>query len=375
MSGIYIHIPFCKTKCPYCDFCSSTREFSFSSYVEALKTEINLRYDYIDGKISTIYFGGGTPSLLNADMIHEILELIHEKFKVEKKPEITIECNPDDLTNSYLERLKKAGINRISLGTQSFNDEELRFLGRRHTAKVNHTALERIFASGFENVSIDLMYGLPGSSLKSLKYSIDSVLKYPVNHISAYHLTFEENTHFYSLLKAGILDEITEELSREQYQLLVENLNSNGFEQYEISNFAKGENYSIHNTNYWRGLPYLGIGVSAHSFNGIEREWNIADVDKYMKALKKSEYFSDKEILSRDERYNEYIMTGLRTKWGVSKEKIIKNYSEDRWKYFWSRIGKYLDSGDMIEKNGNYLLSRKGFFISDHIMADLMVVD
>ncbi|MFO8235137.1 MAG: radical SAM family heme chaperone HemW [Bacteroidales bacterium] len=372
MSGVYIHIPFCKKKCPYCDFYSSTKDYSHLFYVEALKREIVLRSRSAGSYIGSVYFGGGTPSLLGPELISQIIEKIREAFKVDNEAEITIECNPDDLSLNYLQNLKAVGINRISLGTQSFNDNELKLLGRRHSVSANHNALGMVFSCGFENVSIDLIYGLPGSSVDTIKKSISEALKYPVKHISAYHLTFEQNTRFYSLLKQGVLKELSEDESKEQYDMLVETLSNKGFEQYEISNFAKEKMYSRHNSIYWKGMPYIGVGASAHSFDGNTREWNVADVKEYIASLNNRIIPSEKEILTEDNKYNEYILTGLRTKWGINKKEILEKFGKQTLENIQTTAQKYIESGDMAENRGNYILTRKGFFIADYITSDLM---
>jgi oxygen-independent coproporphyrinogen-3 oxidase len=375
MAGIYIHIPFCKTKCPYCDFYSIQRESGFKDYIQALLREIDLRSDYIKEPVSTIYFGGGTPSLLKPGFIDEILLKIDQAFNINPSPEITFECNPDDLSLLYTKQLYNAGINRISLGTQSFIDSELEILGRRHSMKKNFEALEAVLSTGFDDVSIDLIYGLPGSSVQRLNESINQVMRFPVNHISAYHLTIEEGTLFHHYWQQGKFKELPEDMSGELFQTVVKKLEANNFEQYEISNFARDGYYSRHNSNYWKDVPYIGLGPAAHSFNGSSREWNVADVKKYISSLNMGEIPAEKEFLSINDLYNEFIMKRLRTSVGLNKEEFIQRFGEEKFSHFLNTVQKYIGADDLTESEGNFFLTESGKFLSDHIIRDLILIE
>jgi oxygen-independent coproporphyrinogen III oxidase len=375
MSGIYIHIPFCRQKCYYCDFYKTVNTSLNKLFLEALKKEILQQKDYLENKpIETIYFGGGTPSVLKGIELSEILEFIHNEFRVTADVEITFEANPDDLTNTYLKSIYNAGINRLSIGIQSIQNEHLKNMNRRHNAGQAIESVENAVKIGINNISVDLIYGLPNLTNKDWSASLNQVFQLPVNHLSAYHLTYHEGTTFYTWLKKGTLKELKELDSISQFNLLVEASKKYGFEQYEISNFAKNKMYSKHNTAYWLGKNYLGLGPSAHSFNGTSRRWNVSHVESYIKAIENKKSYFEEEILSENEKYNEYILTRIRTIWGVSIDFIQDNFGEEKANYFRRNIKKYQSSNLVIQENGVYTLSEKGLFVSDEIMANLMII-
>ncbi|NQU53372.1 MAG: radical SAM family heme chaperone HemW [Bacteroidetes bacterium] len=375
MSGIYIHIPFCRQKCYYCDFYKTVNTSLTDKFLSALKKEVQQRKNYLGNEpIETIYFGGGTPSVLKENELQDILSFLNQEFKVLPNVEITFEANPDDLSESYLKGIYNAGVNRLSIGIQSFQDEYLKKMNRRHNAKQAVESIENAVKIGIKNISADLIYGLPNLTDNDWKASLNQVFQLPVQHLSAYHLTYHEGTAFYTWLKKGTLKELKEADSISQFNLLVEATKKNGFQQYEISNFAKEEMYSKHNTSYWMGKKYLGLGPSAHSFNGDSRRWNVSHVESYIKALDKNQSYFEEEILGANEKYNEYILTRIRTIWGVSINYIQSNFGEEKATHFLKNIEKYKGTELLIHKNDIFTLSRKGLFISDEIMADLMII-
>ncbi|MFW6246136.1 MAG: radical SAM family heme chaperone HemW [Tangfeifania sp.] len=375
MAGIYIHIPFCRQKCYYCDFYKTVNNSLTSQFINTLKKEILLRKDFTEGeKIETIYFGGGTPSVLKKEELEEILHFLKSEFSVLPDAEITFEANPDDLTPGYLNAIFEAGVNRLSIGIQSFQDKYLKKMNRRHSAKQAVYSVLNAEKTGFRNISADLIYGLPNLTIKEWRQSLNEVFQLPVNHLSAYHLTYHEGTPFYTWLKKGTLKELSEQQSVEQFNVLIDKCREAGFEQYEISNFARNQEYSKHNTAYWTGQIYLGLGPSAHSFNGLVRTWNVAHVESYIKAIEKGSSFFQQEVLSETDRYNEYILTHIRTKWGVSADYIQENFCEEKAALFRKEIEKYLQNNKLKIQNGNFVLTREGLFVSDDIMANLMIV-
>jgi len=376
MAGIYIHIPFCRRRCFYCDFYKTTQTALKSFYIEALLTELNLRKSYLQNEIiDTIYFGGGTPSVLTPPEIEKILAGIYGGFDVVTNPEITLEANPDDLDVEYLSRLAETKINRLSIGIQSFFDEDLKQMNRRHNSLQASGCVNEAFSAGFKNISIDLIYGLPGLTLEKWGENLKQAFVLPVSHLSAYHLTYHEGTRFFDLKKKGFLQEIPEDDSVAQFELLIDKALENNFFQYEISNFAKEGAISKHNSAYWSGKKYLGLGPSAHSYDGSSRQWNVSDVGLYIENIKKSTPLFELEILSENERYNDYIITNLRTMWGISEEYIKNSFGETRLRDLKKEIGKYLKSGFVYEKGGFYFLSKAGLFISDEITSALLSVE
>ena len=375
MAGIYIHIPFCRQKCYYCDFYKTVNISLTGRFIDVLSKEINLRKNFSEGEtIETIYFGGGTPSVLTEQELTQILQILHHEFEIVPDAEITFEANPDDLKTDYLERLFHSGINRLSIGIQSFQDTHLKKMNRRHTAQQAVQSVENAAKAGFKNISIDLIYGLPGLTTEEWQISLDQVFQLPVDHLSAYHLTYHEGTPFYTWLKKGTLKETDETESTRQFNILVDRAETAGFEQYEISNFSKNEMYSKHNTAYWTGKKYLGLGPSAHSFNGVSRQWNFSHLESYLKAYEQGKPFFGEEILTEKEKFNEYILTRLRTKWGVSVVFMEEEFGREKVSHFLKNIEKYEKAGWVSRKNEIFLLSRKGLFVSDDILAQLMII-
>jgi oxygen-independent coproporphyrinogen III oxidase len=376
MAGIYIHIPFCQSKCAYCDFYKTTELSLKPLLIDALIKELHYRKDFLQGEsIKTIYFGGGTPSVLTQAEIEIILEEIGKIFMINSDAEITFEANPDDLTLDYLYNLAKTPVNRLSIGVQSFLEGNLLLMKRRHNSLQAVKCVENAFNSGFENISIDLIYGFPGLSNEDWEENLKKALILPISHLSAYHLTYHKGTNFYKLLKKGFLHEIPEEDSVRQFDLLIETAALNNFEQYEISNFAKDGKISKHNYGYWFGDKYLGIGPSAHSYSKVTRHWNISDVIKYIQGVNSGEGFSEMEALTETDNYNDFIITRLRTKWGISKKFVKTRFGDLVLKELKQNIQPFLISGNVLESGGIYTLTRKGFFISDKIMEALIKIE
>nr|MBD3621519.1 radical SAM family heme chaperone HemW [Sunxiuqinia sp.] len=376
MAGIYIHIPFCKTKCHYCDFYKSTDFGAKTDFLSALKKEIDWRKHELDGEsIASIYFGGGTPSVLKIDEINEILHLIDTGYQLEEDIEVTLEANPDDLTESFLERLNSTRINRLSIGTQSFNDHDLKSMNRRHNSRQAINSIKGAQQAGVQNISIDLIYGLPNQTLADWETNVEQAIALDVQHISAYHLTYHEGTVFYDYLKSGKIKEVPDELSLDQFKLLLNRLKSAGFEQYEISNFARNECYSRHNKAYWERKKYLGFGPSAHSFDHKTRRWNVSSLRKYLQAIESKTSFSETEILSEQDQYNDYMITSLRTKWGISGPYLKENFDPKFRRFFQKQAEKYLTSKHLRYADDVYRLSAEGLFISDKIMEELFFIE
>ena len=374
MAGIYIHIPFCKKICSYCDFYHVMAQSDNKQYINALNHEARLRRNYLGAQsVSTIYIGGGTPSVLQADEIKSILDNIVDNFKIDTNPEVTIEVNPDDISDEFLEGLKKTMVNRISVGIQSWRDQDLSLMNRRHTASAAAMALEKIFNAAYENVTIDLMYGIPGMKTADWASNLDISFSYGIKHLSAYHLTIEEGTMLNRMKQKGMLTEIDEDESTAQFQLLIEKAEAAGFIQYEISNFSLPGFLSIHNSNYWKQVSYLGLGPSAHSFNGYSRQWNIRDVNKYIKAIESDSLLFDKEELDRKTRFNEYIMTSLRTMWGINLDYVEDVFDKEGYDYIRNLSGKFIDYGLMRQEKQTLVLTNQGKMISDNIISELML--
>lgn len=376
MAGIYLHIPFCKTRCIYCDFYSSTRSELRSHYVTALCRELSMRKDYLKGeKVETIYFGGGTPSQLRKDDFTLIFDTIRELYGLEQSQEITLEANPDDLTPEYLGMLTTLPFNRISMGIQTFDDATLKLLNRRHNAQTAIEAVGRCREAGFRNISIDLIYGLPGETRERWESDLRQAIDLDVEHISAYHLIYEEETPIYKMLKQHHIDEVDEDSSLQFFTLLMEHLQKAGYEHYEISNFCRPGKQSRHNTSYWKGIPYLGCGPSAHSFNGTTREWNVSSIDTYIKGIEENRRTFETEFLDPATRYNEFIITTMRTAWGTPIEKLKQEFGNEMWDYCRKMAAPYLMNGKLEVHDGALRLTREGIFISDSVMSDLLWVD
>lgn len=374
MSGIYIHIPFCKQACHYCDFHFSTSLKKKEELVNALCTELVLRKNELDGNVETIYFGGGTPSLLSSEELQQIFETIYSNFKVSENPEITLEANPDDLSKQQIHKFTNLQINRLSIGIQSFFEEDLKLMNRAHNAS---EALESIKNAKqyFENISIDLIYGIPGMGNERWKKNLEIVLSLDVPHLSCYALTVEPKTALKKFIEKGIVPPVDEEAAKQHYEILLSETEKAGLENYEFSNFGKPGFHSRNNTAYWEGKPYLGIGPSAHSYDGKFRSWNIANNTKYIKSIEAGELPSEKELLSKQDKYNEYIMTGLRTKKGVSLGKVESEFGKKYSEYLLEQAENLLKNNLLILENETLKISKKGKFLSDGIAADLFLVN
>jgi len=373
MAGIYIHVPFCKKRCHYCDFYKTVETELLGDFIDVLIKEIGLQKDYFENrKVETIYLGGGTPTVLSPDQIERILDNLKNSFDISGQPEITIEANPDDISGPYMKKLKSTGINRVSLGIQSWNDEVLKFLNRRHTAAEAEKALEIINNSGIDNVSADLIYGIPGLSISQWTDDLHKTLSKDIKHLSAYHLTIEDNTLFGKMKKAGELKEVEEEESEKQFNRLTEVIKKYGYIQYEISNFCKEGFISVHNTNYWRREPYLGLGPSAHSYNGDSRQWNISDLNTYIQKIKKDELPATIEVLELKDKYNEYVMTSLRTMWGIDLDYVEETINKESRDYLNNIASRFVKYGMMIKEGGSLILTDQGKMISDNIISELM---
>jgi oxygen-independent coproporphyrinogen III oxidase len=374
MAGIYLHIPFCKKLCYYCDFYHIIFSEDKSLFIEALLKEAVLRQDYTGSEtISTIYLGGGTPSVLSIKELALIIDHIFKLFRVEKNCEITIELNPDDVNPAYLAGLKKLNINRVSLGVQSWRDQDLKMLNRRHDSAQAEIALKDIFRAGFENVTIDLIYGIPGMTAREWASNLDFSLSFDIKHLSAYHLTFEPGTVFGKKLEKGLISEIDEDESASLFHILIEKTESAGFIHYEISNFSKPGYFSIHNSNYWKQIFYLGLGPSAHSYNGFSRQWNIRDVKGYIKSVNSGKAFFEKEELDTKDRFNEYIMTSLRTMWGIDLEYLENTFGKEGYDYVVNLSGKFKDYGMLKQEKHCLILTSQGKMISDNIISEFMM--
>ena len=376
MSSVYIHIPYCKQKCSYCNFYYKTNQKDLSLLIKSIIKEISITKDFLKKKeLISLYFGGGTPSIINNSNLNLIFNKIREHYLITSKTEITIECNPEDLTEEKLKFFKKIGINRLSIGIQSFKDEDLIFMNRNHNSEQALYSVKTAKRIGFKNISIDLMYSLPNQSINDWKKNLKIALELNIQHISSYSLSIEEKTKLQHLINKNILTELSDTESETHFQLLIDECKKNNFVQYEISNFGKKNYFSVHNKNYWTGNEYLGIGPSAHSFNGKIRRWNISNNTKYINHLKKNILPYELEKLKNSDKFNEYIMTSLRTIWGVDLNTLNKRFGDEIYTYFGLQIKKWVKSKHLfVEKNKVYLTT-KGKYISDSICSDLFIID
>ena len=381
MAGIYIHIPFCKQACYYCDFHFSTSLKKKTELVYALVREIELRKsEFKDIVVETIYFGGGTPSILSIKELQLLLNTVYKNYKVTENPEITLEANPDDLVSvqsqsrTIFEDYKSLGINRLSIGVQSFFEEDLKLMNRAHNADEAKSCLKEA-SKYFDNISLDLIYGIPGVSNERWVQNIQTALSFNIPHISSYALTVEPKTALESFIKKGVIENVDDAQAEQQFYLLIDTLEAAGFVHYELSNFGKPDYYSKNNTAYWLGKPYIGIGPSAHSYNGNERGWNIRNNSKYISALIENVLPIEKEILTVTDKYNEYVMTGLRTIWGVSLDKIEVEFGILYKKYVLEQVTFYLDNDLLYIKDNKILVTKKGKFLSDGIASDLFKIN
>lgn len=373
MSGIYIHIPFCKQACHYCDFHFSTQLGKKEAMVQAIAKELVLRKSEVDDVVETIYFGGGTPSVLSNEEIEFLIQIVYDHYKVMDRPEITLETNPDDLSSHRIIQLSNSPINRLSIGIQSFFDEDLKLMNRAHNASEAEKCLQEA-TKYFDNITIDLIYGIPGMDNKRWKANIQKALDFGLPHISSYALTVEPRTALQKFIEKGVVPNVDDEQAQEQFYILVDMLEAHGFVNYEISNFGKPGFFSKNNTAYWLGKTYVGVGPSAHSFDGKNRSWNIRNNPTYIKKITEDVLPMEIETLSQTDRYNEYVMTGLRTIWGVDLEWVASDFGEKYVEYLVLQSQKYRDSGLLVESEGKLLATKKSKFLVDGIASDLFFV-
>ena len=374
MAGIYVHIPFCRSRCIYCGFYSTTGLDLRQRYVDAVCREISIR----GTEVCTIYLGGGTPSQLTRPQLRQIFEALYIYNKVGKETEVTIEVNPDDITEEFAKALASLPVNRISMGIQTFDDQRLRFLRRRHTADQAINAVKTLRHAGFQNISIDLMYGFPDETLEEWNADLSQAIALNVEHISTYCLMIEDGTPLYQQLQQGHIVEPDEELERQMYEVLMDRLQAAGYEHYEISNFARKGYRSHHNSSYWTGIPYIGIGAAAHSYDLKSRSWNVADIHQYIEGMERGERIYEVEVLNDDTRYNDTITVALRTKEGIDLSLLTKKYHD----YLMKNARRYMDDGllelnhvgDSSSQTPHLRLTRRGLFVSDMVMSDLMMV-
>ena len=371
MAGIYIHIPFCSSRCIYCGFYSTTALEQRQRYVDAVVKELEERKSQGESEdecIGTVYLGGGTPSQLTPSQLQQLFDAIHHTYKVETDAEITMECNPDDITVEYAAALSQLPVNRVSMGAQTFSDERLRFLRRRHTSSQVTQAVDTLRTAGIGNVSVDLMYGFPGETFNDWTDDIEAALALDAEHLSAYCLTIEEGTPLYQMFASDTAPICEEELERQMYEALIDKLTAAGYEHYEISNFAKPGYRSRHNSSYWNGTPYLGIGAAAHSYNLKSRRWNVADIIKYMEGIEQGHPRFEEEKIDNDTRYNDTVTVALRTCEGID----LKALSPKHRDYCLRNARRFLDD-HLLEHAGDYLrLTRRGLFVSDMVMSELI---
>ncbi|MGB1211324.1 MAG: radical SAM family heme chaperone HemW [Lacinutrix venerupis] len=375
MSGIYIHIPFCKQACHYCDFHFSTSLKKKDDLIDALILEIELRKkEFKEITVETIYFGGGTPSLLSSLEIKKIIDSVYKNYKISANPEITLEANPDDLSNNRILEISKSPINRLSIGIQSFHEKDLKLMNRAHNTQEAKQCLEEA-TKYFNNISLDLIYGIPNTTNQEWEENINIALNFGVNHISSYALTVEPKTALASFIEKGIIDNVDDALAQEQFNILIDKLETNNFVHYELSNFGKEGFFSRNNSAYWQGKPYIGIGPSAHSFNGKQRGWNVRNNTKYIKSLQIGDLPIEIETLTKTDQYNEYVMTGLRTVWGVSIKKVQQDFGVTFENYMLEHAQKHIKEHLLYIDNGKLKITQKGKFLSDGIASDLFMLN
>jgi oxygen-independent coproporphyrinogen III oxidase len=371
MAGIYIHIPFCKQACHYCNFHFSTSMNNKDEMVTAIIKEIGMRKSYLgEARVDTIYFGGGTPSVLSSQELESIIAACYNQFQIAGGIEMTLEANPDDLTAQKTKELHSLGINRLSIGIQSFHENDIRWMNRSHNADQSFRSIEHSYNAGIDNFSIDLIFGSPTTSDEQWLNNLSLAHGFGIKHLSCYGLTVEEDTALHHFIKTKKIKPLSDISISQQFQLTIDALKSYGYDHYEISNHALPGYISQHNTNYWKRVPYLGIGPSAHSYNGVERSWNIANNVKYMSHIKENKLPCTNETLSSKDNYNEYIMTGLRTKWGCDINYIAKIGLEYKT-HFIKENQIFVDNGDIICQGNNYILNSRAWVISDSIISDL----
>lgn len=370
MAGIYIHIPFCASRCIYCGFYSTTLHDLRQRYVDAVCKEMQMRHD--SARFDTVYLGGGTPSQLTDSQLRQLFLYINKVYDVSPIAEVTIECNPDDVTEAFAQLLAELPVNRVSMGAQTFCNDRLRFLHRRHTAEQVSMAVKHLRQAGIHNISIDLMYGFPDESLSDWEYDIDCALALNVEHLSAYCLTIEEGTPLYQMMHKGdgSTTSLDEELERQMYEMLIDKLEAAGYEHYEISNFARTGYRSRHNSSYWNGTPYIGLGAAAHSYDGHSRSWNIADIRQYIEGLERGERLFESEVIEGDTRYNDMVTVALRTREGMNLSLLTDEHRD----YCLKNARRFINDG-LLKINDNHLsLTRKGLFVSDMLLTELVKI-
>lgn len=375
MSGIYIHIPFCKQACHYCDFHFSTNLKKKEEMVLALAKEIQLRKnEFQDEIVETIYFGGGTPSILQVEDLRFLIDEVYRNYKVVENPEITVEANPDDLTENRIIELSKNKVNRLSIGIQSFFEDDLKMMNRAHNAEEAKKCLETA-TQYFDNISIDLIYGIPEMSNEKWLQNIETALSFGVPHISSYALTVEPKTALHSFIQKGIIPQPDDEVAQEHFHILVDKLSENGFIHYELSNFGKENYFSKNNSSYWLGKKYIGIGPSAHSYDGKNRGWNVSNNSLYIKSIQENKLPIEIETLTKTDCYNEYIMTGLRTIWGVSLERVEQEFGKTYLDYLNRQAAKFIEDHLLFVDENILRTTKKGKFLSDGIASDLFLLN
>ncbi|MCI0920559.1 radical SAM family heme chaperone HemW [Sphingobacterium rhinopitheci] len=374
---IYFHIPFCKQACHYCDFHFSTSLKYKEEMLQAMLKELEIRSHYLEDKnITSIYFGGGTPSILEADEIQKLIDKVGKLYHINTDAEITLEANPDDLSIAKVKELRRTDVNRFSIGIQSFFEEDLIWMNRAHNQQEADSSIKRVQDAGFENITCDLIYGYPLLTDEKWKSNINKLIEMGIPHISSYNMTVESKTALAHFVKQGITKPMSDAQGAEQMLLLIDTLRGNGFEHYEISNFAKDGFYAKHNTNYWKGKHYLGIGPSAHSFNGNSRAWNIANNAKYITGIQENIPTIEEELLSKNDQFNEYVMTSLRTMWGIDLQKIEQAFGYDYIQHIKKEVVTYIDTAEIENHNDHiYRLTAKGKLMADHIASELFIVD
>lgn len=374
MAGLYIHIPFCESKCIYCDFYSmSNNNHLIDKYIDTLLVEAVLRKNELNSEtLTTIYLGGGTPSLLSITQLSKLVNGLKKVFDFSDVEEFTVEVNPDDVTADYIQQAKTLGINRVSMGVQSFNDEDLRFINRRHTAKQATDAIHIIKKAGIDNISIDLIYGIPGQNIEKWKNNVDTAISLSVQHISAYTLMYEEGTRLSVMRSLGKITEVDDDVVAAMYDYLVVQLKSNGYTHYEISNFALPGFHSRHNSSYWNLTPYLGLGVAAHSFDGTVRRYNPSNLKKYLDALGEGNLCVEVEKITKAEKYDEYVMLRLRTADGIDADELMHRFDEEYYQFFIEKTKPLVSEGSLINENGRYYIPENHIMISDNITCDLL---
>jgi len=375
MAGIYIHIPFCKQRCTYCDFYTEVAPQFIPTFIDSVVKELHIRKEYLnDAPIETIYFGGGTPSILNYEQFKIIFDAIYELYTISEQPEITFEANPDDLTLDFLRSMQALPFNRLSLGIQSFDDGDLKRINRRHTSMQSVNAVKNAQAAGFDNISIDLIYGLPFQTIASWERQLDTALNLNIQHLSAYGLTYEEGTVLWKQREKGEIETVDDTEMNRMYLLLLEKVKQKGFEAYEISNFALPGFRSRHNSSYWKQEPYLGVGPSAHSYDLISRQWNVSSIKEYIKSIDNNSDFFERELLSLYDRYNDFVMVSLRTSDGLDIELMKKEFGPELADYCLINIKSFMDSEKVYNLEGKLRLSAEGIQISNLILIQLMKV-